>query len=156
MIQRVQSVYLLLVTILMCFLLIRPYAELTLADDQHLTFRTHVIKTDSNKDNITIYKYTIPVVLLVLITGFLSFGNIFLYNKRIVQLRVCLVNAIVLITMLIIMFIYYNSAKSSLTVVHHAFKIPAIFPLLGLIFTLMAYRSIHSDEQLVNSYKRIR
>ncbi len=36
MIQRVQSVYLLLVTVLMSFMLILPYAELTLTDGQSL------------------------------------------------------------------------------------------------------------------------
>lgn len=156
MIQRVQSVYLLLVTVLMSVMLVRPYAELTLADDKSLTFRTHAIIMDSESEATTLFKTTIPVVGLALIIAILSFGNIFLYNRRIVQLRICLTNIILLLALLVIMFAYYSTTKASLTTIHHTFKISVIFPLLSLIFTIMAYRTIHHDEVLVNSYKRIR
>lgn len=156
MIQRVQSVYLLLVTVLMSFLLIRPYAEITVAKDQVLTMRSHAIKIDTGHNASTVYKTTVPVVALVLITALLSFGSIFFYNRRIVQLRLCLINSVLLITLLIIMFIYYSSTNGSLTTIHHTFKIPAIFPFMSIIFHLMAYRAIHHDELLVNSYNRIR
>jgi hypothetical protein len=156
MIQRVQSVYLLLVTILMSFLLIRPYAELTLTDGQVLTFRTHVIENNAGSEASSTYKATIPVVMLVLIAGLLSFANIFFFSRRIMQLRICIVNTGLLLILLVIMFIYYSSAKHSLDVSHHAFRISAIFPMMSIFLNLMAYRNIQSDEMLVKSYNRIR
>jgi hypothetical protein len=43
MIQRVQSIYLLLITVLMSFMLMRPYAELTITNDQTLIFQCHAV-----------------------------------------------------------------------------------------------------------------
>ena len=93
MIQRVQSIYLLLVTVLMSFLLMRPYAELTLTDDQTLTFQCHAVNDLHRKRaDRSISKPPLPVIALVLIIGLLSFGNIFFYNRRIIQMRICMVN----------------------------------------------------------------
>jgi hypothetical protein len=157
MIQRSQSVYLLLVTVLMSFLLIRPYAEIKLAEGQSLAFYSHVIKMDTGTDISKAYKITIPVIALVLITALISFGNIFLYNRRIVQIRICVINSVLLIILLFIMFIYYISIRvGSLSVIHYTLRIPMIFPFMSIIFNLMAYRAIQHDELLVNSYKRMR
>jgi hypothetical protein len=140
----------------MSFLLIRPYAQLTIAEDQLLTFRAQAIKINSGKDAPAVYKITVPVIALVLITSLLSFVNILFYNHRILQLRLCLINTILLIALLITMYIYYSSTMGSLTAIHHTFKIAAIFPLMCIVFTLMAFRAIHNDERLINSYNRIR
>ena len=156
MIQRVQSIYLLLVTVLMSFLLVRAYAELTLNADQLLTFRAHAIVSDIGSDTETIYKSTIPVIALVLITAILSFINIFIYRRRIIQIRICMVNTLLLVALLITIFLYYMVTKNSLTTIHQSFRIPAIFPLMGIVFNIMATRAIQRDELLVNSYKRIR
>jgi hypothetical protein len=156
MIQRVQSVYLLLVTVLMSFLLIRPYAEQTVTKDQVLTFRTYAIKINTGNNASAVYKTTVPVIAMVLITSLLSFASIFFYNRRIIQIRLCIVNSILLVALLITMFFYYSSTRGSLTVVYQTFKIPAIFPLLCIVFNLMAYKAIRHDELLVNSYNRMR
>jgi hypothetical protein len=157
MIQRSQSVYLLLVTVLMSFLLIRPYAEIKLAEGQSLAFHAHVIKMDTGNDISSVYKTTIPVIALVLITSLISFVNIFLYNRRIVQIRICVINSVLLIILLLIMFTYYSSVRGgSLAVIHYTLRIPMIFPFMSVIFNLMAYRAIQHDELLVNSYKRMR
>jgi len=153
MIQRVQSVYLLLVTVLMSFMLIRPYAEITLTDSQILTFHSHVIENNAGSETPTVYKTTIPVIALVLMTGLLSFVNIFLFNRRILQRRICLVNVVLLISLLIIMFIYYRSTQHSSDITVHAFRFPAIFPLLAIILNFLAYRNIYIDEMLVKSYR---
>jgi len=156
MIQRVQSVYLLLVTVLMSFMLILPYAELTMTDGHLLTFLAHGIEKSVAGEASVLYKTTIAVIVLVLITALLSFGNIFLFSRRILQLRLCLLNITLLLTLLIIQYVHYSSTKSTLEITEHSFRIPAIFPLISIIFNFLAYRHIHSDEMLVNSYSRLR
>jgi len=155
MIQRTQSVYLLLVAVLMSFMLIRPYAEFDLADGQKLAFRSHAIVYNDGAENPT-YQSTIPITVLVVIVGLLSFINIFLFSSRIRQLRICLINVVFLLSLLIVIFYYYSSAKHSFAITFHSFQIPAIFPLVSVIFTILAYWNIHKDELLVNSYNRIR
>lgn len=156
MIQRVQSIYLLLITVLMSFMLMRPYAELTITNDQTLTFQCHAVKIYTGDQLTGVYQTTPPVIALVLIIGLLSFGNIFFYNRRIVQMRICMVNMGLLLSLLMIILIYYNAAKMSLITSYASFRIPAIFPLMSIVFNIMAYRLIHRDELLVNSYNRIR
>ena len=156
MIQRVQSIYLLLVTVIMSFLLVRPYAELTLADNQMLIFKAHAIVSQSSVDVITVYKSTIPVILLVLITSLLSFVAIFFYNHRVIQMRIGLLNALLLAILMIIMLAYYFITRHHLDIADQAFRIPVIFPVVCFILSLMATRAIHNDEMLVNSYNRIR
>jgi len=156
MIQRVQSVYLLLVTILMSFLLVRPYAVLTFQDGQVLNFRANKIEYGLERNGTSVYKTTVPIVVLSLITGLLSLFNIFLFHRRIVQMRICLLNGVFIIMLLIIMLIYYHSAMDLPGVLHHTFRLAGVFPVIALVMDVMAYRSIQSDEMLVNSYNRIR
>jgi hypothetical protein len=156
MIQRVQSIYLLLVTILMSFLLMRPYAEITLTQGQALIFHSLTIERYTPPDTFEKYRTTLPLFLMIIITGAVSFANIFLFNRRIVQIRLCFVSFILLAVILIIMFIYYSSARGALDYTLHVFRLAAVFPILAIVMTFLAYRAINHDELLVSSYKRIR
>lgn len=156
MIQRVQSVYLLLVTILMSFMLFSAYAEISLADGRNLTFQSYAITSSVGGKVMEAYRTTFLLVLLIMVTGLLSFLNIFLFSKRIIQMRLCLVSAALLGLMLIIMYVYYSGARHALDVDRHVFRLSAIFPVVSILLNLLAYRNIHSDELLVNSYNRIR
>lgn len=155
MIQRTQSVYLLLVAVLMSFMLIRPYAEFDLADGQKLVFHSHAIVYNNGAEDPT-YQSTIPITVLAVLVGLLSFINIFLFSNRIRQLRICLINVVFLLALLIVMFSYYTSSKHAVDLTFYSFQIPAIFPLVSIILTFLAYWNIHKDQLLVDSYNRIR
>lgn len=155
MIQRTQSVYLLLVAVLMSFMLVRPYAKFDLADGQKLVFHSHAIVYKNVAENPT-FQSTIPITVLITLVGLLSFINIFLFRNRIRQLRICLINVVFLLSLLIVIFYYYHSAKHSFDITFHSFQIPAIFPLVSVVLTFLAYWNIHKDELLVDSYNRIR
>ncbi len=81
MIQRVQSVYLLLITILMSFLLVRPYAEIVLRDGKPIVFTSLSIKKYTSSDDYEKYRKTLPLFLLVIITGALSFVKSFSFKR---------------------------------------------------------------------------
>jgi hypothetical protein len=156
MIQRVQSVYLLLVTVLMSFLLLRPYAEVNLADGHALIFRVLKITNFANAESWETYRTSFVLFLLVVISGLLSFINIFLFSKRVIQMRICFINTFLLFIVAGMMFVYYISIQNALPHVHNAFRLGAIFPVMSIILNFMAYRAIHQDELLVDSYNRIR
>ncbi len=156
MIQRVQSVYLLLVTVLMSFLLVRPYAEIKIADGNRLMFYSWSVQKQISEQDPETFKNTMPLFLLVIITGMLNFINIFFFNRRLLQIRLCIVSVIILVLMLILMFMYYSGARSLPDQTVHAFRLAMILPILAMIMNFMAYRGIHHDELLVNSYNRIR
>lgn len=156
MIQRVQSIYLFLVVVLMSFMLMWPYAEIALRDGQVVIFYSYAVKQYLTEDNAELLIRSIPVLIMVLLIALISFMNIFQFNRRIIQMRVCVLNALLMIGLLLLMFYYYFVIKRSLPVETHALKLPFIIPVISIIFTLLAYRGIHRDEMLVRSYDRLR
>jgi hypothetical protein len=156
MIQRKQSVFLLLVAVMMSWLLVRPFAEITLIDTRMLIFHTPAIRIYSTPHDYLYFRYTIPLVLLVFLTGVLNFVNIFLFSRRLLQIRLCIISAgllaVIILTMLYFYFVTLHSVEHTL----HSFRVAAIFPIIGIIFNFLAYRAIHQDELLVKSYDRIR
>jgi hypothetical protein len=156
MIQRKQSIYLLLVTIMMSFVLIRPYAELSLKDGKTLVFHSLTIKMYSNSQDYIKYRNSLPLFLVVVFAGALSFINIFYYHRRILQIRLCIINYILLISVLIIMFLYYYSLRTEMDNIRHAFRLAGVYPIIGIIMNFLAYRAIQQDELLVASYNRLR
>jgi hypothetical protein len=156
MIQRVQSLYLLLITILMSFLLIRPYADLTLENGESMIFRAYAVIMTYGNDMWDVYRHSVPVVLLALITGLISFCTIFFYNQRNLQIKICLLNAVLIIILIALMLAYYLTIRYHLDVARITFRIAMIYPVLSLLFCMLAVRSIRRDEILVNSYNRLR
>jgi hypothetical protein len=104
---------------------------------------------------------TFPITILTVITGLVSFINIFLYSARNRQMRLCIFNMLLLLGLTGIIYYYFIFIKkqilgSGLVIADHTFKIAAIFPILSIILTYMAFRAIRRDELLVRSYERLR
>ena len=93
MIQRIQSVYLFLVTVLMSFMIILPLASLSLRDGQSVVFYSYGINKYITRENAEMINRTLPILLLVCLTGLISFVNIFQFGKRVIQMRICLPRA---------------------------------------------------------------
>jgi hypothetical protein len=145
-----------LATGLLCLFLLMPYAELTLSENQLLVFNSISIDKTSVGHSAEKYKSTLPLFVVVLIAAVCSFICIFIYSRRTIQIRICLLNGVLLVLSLILMYIYYSSTLNSLEIIGHSFKIAALFPILGIILTFLAYRTIRHDEELVDSYNRLR
>lgn len=156
MIQRKQSIFLFLVVVLMSWTVVRPYAQLALRDGSALVFVSFGIEKHVTMLGIEYIKYTVPLFLLILITGCLNLVNIFLFNRRIVQIRLCIVSAVLLVFITLTMLYYYTMARYSYDYSFHTYRLAAIFPLIGIIMNFLAFRGINHDEALVKSYDRIR
>jgi hypothetical protein len=121
-----------------------------------LIFHSLNIRDYSTPHDYVNYRYTIPLVLLVFLAGVLNFVNIFLFGRRLLQIRLCVVSSVLLIMILLIMLYYYIIIRNSIEHTLHAFRVASIFPIIGIILNFLAYRAIHQDEMLVKSYDRIR
>jgi hypothetical protein len=156
MIQRKQSVYLLLVAVLMSWLLVRPYAEIKVYDGHSLLFYSLSIRSYAGPDHFERVKQTIALALIIIATGILNFATIFYFSRRIIQMRLCIVSIIMLSSIILIMIYYYMQMGDTVKVIGHAFRFASIFPIVSLIANFLAYRAINQDEELVKSYDRIR
>ena len=78
MIQRIQSIYLLIATILLASVFAYPFAEI-LSSDGHLFIFKFSGLTIENEAGM--YLLTVPPIILLSISTLLSFFSIFFYNQ---------------------------------------------------------------------------
>ena len=138
MIQRIQSVYLLLVVIACVAYIFVPFGLVKNADG---TLETWAIKQ------------VVPIMIAAIVVAVIAFASIFLFNNRKNQMKVVLVN-IVLSVVLIGLFLF--GLTQHIGIQNYIFKIGAILPIFILLFNMLAYGSIKSDEALVKSMDRLR
>jgi hypothetical protein len=149
MIQRIQSVYLLAVAILMGTASFTTLAQLT-RDSVAYNFNSCGIYAN-NAQAIS----TLPVFLISLATALLALISIFLYKKRSNQIKITVLNSILMIGFYIAFLIYYFIAKDKLNA-ELSINIPLFLPLVSFILNLLALRGIRKDEALIKSLNRIR
>lgn len=154
MIQRIQTVYLIVVTILTSLMLILPLATF-LGDTQQVTLTAFAISAADGSQIVS----TIYMATLICIASLLTFVTIFLFKHRWVQIRLCIVGVVLQVGLAVYFVYYIVRINSSLTVfdLHSmSLALPDVFPVVNIILTILAYRAILKDEVLIKSLNRIR
>jgi hypothetical protein len=152
MLQRIQTVYLLVVAILMGSMFFYPFAELLATDDQVFAYYFNGLFIEGNK---SAYFLTIPPAILLFIITLVSIITIFLYKKRILQIRLSAINLMLMLGYIGLNYYYIKSFSSQLTGVI-SYNLIVIFPLISSVLTYLAIRAIGKDEALLRSLDRIR
>jgi hypothetical protein len=147
MIQRIQSVYLLLSTILVGFLFALPIAEIA-KDGAILVFNFKGILQDG-----VVKTSGIAVLISICLAMVVHILAIFNYSNRKKQVQIVW-GAMALLVLLLIEFVYFTYLSNSGAQI--AFKMGAIFPLVAVILDYLAIRAINKDEALIRSIDRIR
>ncbi len=138
-IQRIQSVYLLIAAILMalvCFVV--PVAS--------------VVSEDGVAVNIFITSM-LPLLILNLLTSIILLIDIFLYKKLKFQMSVVRVCIVLILCSAAIEGVVLYSQVADVTVKWIG---SAIMLLCALVFSILALRAINSDYKLLTSYNRLR
>lgn len=100
---------------------------------------------------------TWPLMAILLPTAALSLYTIFVYRNRRLQALFCLVCALLIVGWYVCYFVVGQVAGDrSWGVVTFRPTWSAVLPVVSLILLLMARRSIQADERLVRSMDRIR
>ena len=147
MIQRIQTLYIFFSSILIGLLFALPFAEIA-ANDKFYLFNIQGIMHDG-----MVIESGLPIMLFVGIILIIHLVAIFLFKKRIRQMRL-LVFAILLMLGLFGMFYFFTFY--SFKGFEVSFKIAVVFPLIAIIFDYLAIRNIGKDEALIRSIDRIR
>ena len=155
MIQRIQTLYLLVVVILSAITLFSPLAGLINAADglQYvLNFKgVSLVAQTGNQLINNVWALTALMSIIPLVALF----TVFMYKKRILQIRLSIFNTVLMAGYYGLLFIYIWQAGQKL----HAdwsLEIVSAFPLVNIILNLLAIRSIGKDEALVKSLNRLR
>lgn len=152
MIQRIQTLYLLAIAALMATAVFTPLAYFVAGADEYLLYAF------SLKGGETTYS-TLYMGIVVALAAIIPFVTIFLYKNRMLQIRLCAVELVLLVGSVIFMAIYYylcGRMFSQLEFNTQGFRIAIIFPVVSLILDYLAMRAIFHDEMLVRSLNRIR
>lgn len=152
MIQRIQTLYLLAVAALMATAIFTPLAYFAAGVEE---YKLYAFSLQGAQESYS----TIYMGVIVALAAIIPFVNIFLFKNRLLQIRLCAVELMLLVGSAIFMAIYYflsNRMFSQLEFSAHGFHIAIIFPLIALVLDYLALRAIFRDEMLVKSLDRIR
>ena len=168
MIQRIQSIFLLLVTIILFSTYFFPLSEkivytnenniMAIKEKETLYIYELVYEQYISENDPSAILYPRPYILvLIFIAGGLSFYSIFQYNNRINQIKIGAINSIIMsVTIAIILYeLFYKEVMIKNTFdVNILISFYLIFT--ALIFNSIGNRFIKKDEILVNESNRIR
>ena len=155
MIQRIQSLYLLCIVALMAAVLFTPLAYFVAGTEVYELFAFSLKAEGSAQAG----QSTIYMGFIVALATVLPLVTIFLFKNRMLQIRLCAVELVLLAGAEIFMAIYYylsNRMFSMMEFHTQGFRIAIIFPIVALILDYLALRAIFKDEALVRSLDRIR
>ncbi len=136
MIQRIQSLWLLLATAATFFSIKLP-------------FYSGLYKELTSQINLT-GQSTFLILLFSVITGVLTIVAIFLFKKRKLQLKIGLGSLIMSFITILLYFLEVKKYNSGV------YALSMLIILSVPIFILLALRSIYKDEKLVKSLDRLR
>ena len=149
MIQRIQSVYLLVVSILMVICMCNPVGSIIANTNEISEFgNLFITLPDGTKDYAP---WALFVILLIV--AILAFVTIFLFKKRMLQIRLTIFSSVVLIGYYLVMaaLIFMTAEDTSFTP-----SWTICLPFIGIILNWLAIRGIGADEALVKAYDRLR
>lgn len=149
MIQRIQSVYLLVVTILMIVCMCSPVGSIIANTNEISEFGNLCITMpDGTKDYAPWALFAILLVVAIL-----SFVTIFLFKKRMLQIRLTIFSSVVMIGyyLALVAYIFMLAENTNFTP-----SWTICLPFIALILNWLAIRGIGADEALVKAYDRLR
>ena len=155
MIQRIQTLYLLGVAGLFIALLFLPPAIIR-SGNNLFTFQVSGLQTVT--DPVKLVYPTWSLMVLAAIIVLFSFLIIFSYKKRVLQMRMCVFNAFLMIGFCLLFgfYLWVFSQLPELPNMKIHFRIWASFPFISLILNYLAIRNIGTDEAMIRSLERLR
>lgn len=154
MIQRIQSIYLFLVVVITVVLFFIPVATIDSGAGDTCDF--NIVGMECPKTPVA-EKLQLALPILNGITGLLSLITIFLFRKRLLQIRLSRIALLLNVILVGMIFFLADRAESALgekALLHYG--VGSFLPVINVILLLLAIRGITKDEALVRSADRIR
>jgi len=162
MIQRIQTLFLLLVVVISTLLFFFPI-ESNLSDSgltDHYKLLVYVFMQYSpGSAPVADYLITLPLLLANAFIIIASLFSILKYKNRLLQIRWVKIGAFINILLIFAIFFGYSriiESRVPVTSVTGEFEAGAFIPLVTMVFLILAFRRIRHDENLVRSADRLR
>ena len=155
MIQRIQTLYLLGIVVLTTLMMCLPLAYFVGGEE---TFNLYGYGLRSVATG-EMYKSTIFLMIILGLAALLPVVNIFLYKRRMAQIRYCIVEFVLLVGSVIMLAVHYflfYRAFADFDFHAQGMKVTMLLPIAALFLNYLAIKAIVADEMLVRSLDRIR
>lgn len=155
MIQRKQSLFLILAVIAYAVCLFLPIASVSASGmgADSMVYNLGVVNGDSG---ISVSSTCLPLFLLLAVSAVISLATVFLYKNRKLQMNLCsiasLFTGLWYVDYLLMVFSIIPIPEVEAT----NFQFASCLPLVALILVLMARKGVSDDEKLVRAADRIR
>lgn len=152
MIQRIQSVYLLVVTILLVVTMCQPAGQFIAADGVNVSvFKPlGVALADGN------FQSTWGLFGILVLSAIVAFGTIFLFRNRMLQVRMTIFNSVLLVGYYVAWGVFWYVLKDRLEAVGFQPGWALCLPAVCIILNYLAFRAIYRDEVMVKAADRLR
>ncbi|CAN5506331.1 DUF4293 domain-containing protein [soil metagenome] len=141
MIQRIQSLWLLLAAASFFFVFKLPFAG---------------GKTQLGAISELFAASSLLMFIVAILLGIIALVAIFLFKNRSSQKSLIWLGILLDLVFIVMMYFQMENLKSNPALMNQTFKIGAIFPILYIILLVMAYSGIRKDEKLIKSVDRLR
>ena len=158
MIQRIQTLYLLVVTIITVLMFFFPFINTVQAEGliYALNFNGFAAVDAIDGPSLTLITPLYPLAGLIIICALVAFISVFLFKKRILQIRLNIFNVILFLFIYLVMLGYFFLLKDDLNITDYSLGISSLFPAINIVLTYLAIRAIGADEAMVKSLDRLR
>jgi hypothetical protein len=161
MIQRIQTIYLLLAAVAMALTLHFPLGTIVAGEDTIVLNAFNVSILGESVQATWLY---ICLIVMLALPALLSAIIIFLYKNRMLQFRLCMSNIVLHLGAMACIAIFCWRMSVGIASLEPYRELPRVFtlgwvsvmPVISLILVVLAMRGISKDEALVRSLDRIR
>ncbi|MDR2497388.1 MAG: DUF4293 domain-containing protein [Tannerellaceae bacterium] len=150
MLQRIQTLYLLLVVILMTISVFLPLAGVETGQEYRELNAFGLVDASNNLQPMWgLFVLSLVVIVIALVA-------IFKYKKRILQIRLCIFNGLIILGFYALLGVQIYLLKQAGEGASVSLKFALALPLVSLVLDYLAIRNIGADEVLVRSLDRLR
>ncbi|HSW67772.1 MAG TPA: DUF4293 domain-containing protein [Bacteroidales bacterium] len=150
MIQRIQTVFLFIAVVAIGVMFFMPLADF-FGDDFY--FRLYINKVS---DDTVVEVNTIPLIAISAVMFVLPLVAIFMYKKLWLQMRLVRFAILLNLAMIIMLYFGYTDVIAKQASVSVSYQAGVYFPLVSLVFLVLAMRFIVKDDKLLRNAGRLR
>jgi predicted neutral ceramidase superfamily lipid hydrolase len=155
MLQRIQTIYLLIIAILSGITLFFPVADLINTKDNLIYLVDIKGVTLIQQTGNVLVSTTWLLSAFAAVFGIIALITLFSYKNRVKQIRLSVINMLFMLGYYVLLVINIWSASKQLNAEWHL-HFATVLPLISLILNYLAIGAIGKDEKLVKSLDRLR
>ena len=152
MIQRIQTIWLLLAALTICCLLLLPMVTATIGSSEYYVIASGLYqKTENSTKQI---EASLPLLISTIAVSLMSFINIFNFKNRTTQKRIVMANIVLIISLSFWCSQFAKKIPGGLETANY--NVGMFLPVIAILFSILAIRGINNDDKLIRSAERLR